>query len=124
MADEIEPIRTKRDYQAALGFDSWQSSMTRRANSEPTISAARDRLVPHTNARTRTGTTSRHRSVSRSQPRHKRPPVARREQRLHLPPKQAQRYPSPARISPPVMANASGLRRADGVEMSAPSPRE
>jgi hypothetical protein len=46
----------------------------------PTISAARDRLVHHTNRRTRTGTTSRHRSVSRSPPRHKRPPVARQEQ--------------------------------------------
>src|ERR1700678_169283 len=92
-----------------------------RAISRLTISAARDRLLSHTNARTRTGTTSRHRSVSRSLPRHKRPPIARQEQQLRLPPKPAQRYPSPARISPPVMANASSLQRADGAEMSAPS---
>ena len=89
-----------------------------------TISAAHDRLLRHTNARTRTGTTSRHQSVSQSLPRHKRPPVARQEQQLHLPPKPMQRYPSPARISPPGMTNASGLRRADGAEMSGPSSRE
>src|ERR1700722_17226351 len=99
-----------------------QSSV--RAISRLTISGARHRLLRHTNARTRTGTATRRRSVSRSLPRHKCPSIARQERQLHLPPKPAQRYPSPARISPPVMANASGLRPSDDAETSAPSSRE